>query len=72
MTTLGDPDYGGRPDGHNDEDCGGRFSPVYGSGKDYPDAGPDAVVCPLCGAWRPVADVGGEPDGPAVVRGLGA
>jgi len=49
-----------RPRGaHNDPVCGGSFRPVHNSGD---SAGPDAVVCPLCGAWRFFELFSGERD----------
>ena len=45
-------DAGAAPE-HNAEGCEGAFRGVYNSGADL-DRGVNAVVCPECGAWRPV------------------
>lgn len=43
---------------HNAEGCRGSFRPVHNSADSLGD-GPDALVCPLCGARRRVEAMGG-------------
>lgn len=43
---------------HTDPDCDGGFRPVHGPSNAL-DGGPQGLVCPECGAWRPINDLGG-------------
>jgi hypothetical protein len=44
--------------GHLRDGCDGSFRAVFNSGELPGDGAPDGLVCPLCGAHRPVESAG--------------